>query len=176
VQRDARLVARRTHPLRRLAAAGLAAGLLALAAVVAAPWLSASASASTVEPCDWESYEPSSPVVPCSSSGMGYYSSSDPPCLISQGIYPFPSTGTSRWQLPSWVQPLGSSVCVALDASSLTDLEAGPQPVTVDNWPSDSPGSASLLSALNEWREMYLYSVGILIFCGGALVARSRVM
>lgn len=160
---------------RRRAAALAVAGAFALALLVGAPWLSASATASTYEPCDWESSEPSSPGSLCSSSSGGFYSESDPPCEISAGSYPFPASGTLDWSLPSWVEPLGGSVCVRLDGSALGAVEPEPTPVVVDNWPSDSPGSASLLSAVEGWRDLYLYSVGILIFLGAAMVTRGRV-
>jgi hypothetical protein len=152
-----------------------AAWAVALACVVGAPWLSASATATTSGACDWASFEEPSPGESCYSDSGSWYSLSDPPCEISAGLYPFPTSGTGSWSLPSWAPGSATSVCVQLGVSSLVDADAEPTTVVVGNWPSDSPGNASLLAAVTSWRDLYLYSVGVLIFLGAALVARFRV-
>lgn len=150
-----------------------AAAAVVVASVLVLPWLSASASATTEEPCSSESSEPPLGDPSCSPSSPPLFSSSDPPCETSAGVYSFPASGTSRFSLPPWLSVPDSHVCVVLDASSLTDSEA-PPPITVEEL-SSSLDSEPIVSAINSWRELFLYSVGILVFLGGALVSRSRV-
>jgi len=97
----------------------------------------------------------------------------DPHCEISQGIYPRPVTDPLPSWLPSWVSPSDGFVCVQLDASSLLDSPnqtwLGPELE-----PSISPDIAALADRLDAWRELYLYSVGLLIFLSAGLLFRVR--
>lgn len=78
----------------------------------------------------------------------------------------FPSPAPSGYSLPPWVSPSDGLVCVVLDVSSLQE------PTTVE--PSPSLEQDALLSELQEFRTLYLSSVGLLIFLTAAVWMRSR--
>lgn len=157
----------RSRSFRRLGAS------LALSVVVGAPWLNVSASATTPEPSPTASAEPS-PSAPSPTPHYGEpVNPSDPHCETSQGIYPRPlPSGSADW-LPSWVSPSDGFVCVQLDASSLLDSPnqswLGPEPA-----PSTLLDTEALSAQVASWRELYLYSTGVLIFLTAGLLFRVR--
>lgn len=146
---------------------------LASGVLVGAPWLSVKASATPPDP------SPSPLVVQLSPepSSFPHYGEPldplDPHCEISMGIYPRPVSSPLPAWLPSWVSPSDGFVCVAVDASSLLDSPnqtyLGP-----DLGPSLSPDIAALADRLDAWRELYLYSAGLLIFLVSGLLFRAR--
>lgn len=149
---------------------GGAVAAVALLAVMAAPWLSGSASARTSAPCDEESSEPCS--LPESPSGSS--PQSDGPASLScetLGLVAFPATGVSGWSLPSWVESSESHVCVALDASALRALPELPEPEPSSSQETNSPDVVEQLKGI---RSLHLFATGLLIFCSAAMLIRSR--
>lgn len=147
---------------------------LACALVVGAPWLSGSASA---EPTPDPSPSPLVVQLSPEPSPFPHYGEPEdlltPHCEISQGVYPRPvPSGSASW-LPSWVSPSDGFVCVQLDASALLD-SPGQTWLGPDQEPSLSPDVQALQAAMDAWRELYLYSAGLVIFLLGAIFFRVR--
>lgn len=143
--------------------------------LVGASWLSVSASASTGDPSGEPSPDSSSSPSPSSEPS----SESEPPspqsCATSQGAYPFPVSGTSRYALPGWVSSPDSHVCVLLDASGLVDLqETSPPAPVLSQSLEPTEGEADLLAEVKGFRALVLCSGGLLIFLLAGLFFRSR--
>lgn len=157
---------------------GRVAGVRALSAVACGvllvavgPWLSESASAQTGEPSPSASSEPSpSPSEPSASSSPSAGPSA-PSCATSSGAQEFPASGTARYSLPGWVPSPVGPVCVVLDGSSLVDSQATQSPAPV---PSNSPELQELQAQVSGFRELFLYSGGVLICLTAAILWRTR--
>ena len=158
--------------LRRFSRGVRAAASLAVAGfvVACASWLSVNPGVSIGSQSlqGWGVSSSSSSVR--SGSSLVLVSHLDPPCLTSQGVQVFPVSGISPWVLPSWVESEDGAVCVMLGASSLVDTTPGePAPE-----PSPSPGQTALLSEMQGFRNLYLYSGGLMICLLAAILFRSR--
>lgn len=160
----------------RLALGGAAAAVVA-GGLVGAPWLSVSAFAEpTSEPSESASATPSSGPSPSGDSSPESGTSSSPQCAESSGVYPRETSGDASSWLPSWVDSSGGHVCVVLDGSALLDSpgqQDDPEPEPSQSL-EQSEDTAAILDLLTGWRELFLYSAGLLIFLLGAMFMRSR--
>lgn len=186
-QRTGARAAARHDRRRRCARLGLAASALALALALVPwgpAWLSENAAASTPEPSETASSEPSSSPEPSLVEPTCSVSPSTPCCETSLGVYEFPTEGPWASAAPPWVDLSAGAGCAQLVAT----LEL-PEP-TESSEPTESPSAEPLptraqvtelnskLEQLNEQavgtRELFLYSAGLLIFFLAIIAWRSR--
>lgn len=104
----------------------------------------------------------------------------------------------SGWSLPEWVDSTAGPVCVVLDVSALrvTPETPAPEPApsispeqlqkavaagmekaladSIEAPAEPDPNVEALLSEVQGFRALVLYSAGLLIFSTGALFFRSR--
>lgn len=161
----------------RVLRALFAGASLALALVVVPSCLSASASAST--PGQSGAVASASSWSPRAFTALSGSASrlSVQLCETLAGAYPFPSPAPSGYSVPSWVPPQGEPLCVVLDESALRDPppDSPPEPEPSPSpEPTYDPSTGAILEEVQGFRELALYSGGLLIFLSGAIFFRSR--
>lgn len=150
----------------------ISAVAVAVAFLAGFPWLSASASVPTpLQSAAASSVAslPSSSLVDCVGVCVPVVS---PSCDSSQGLYLFPSPGSasSSPSLPSWVSSSASPLCVLVGDALVYPIKTTPS----DPAPSPVTAIQSLQTTVLGFRELILFSIGIIICLVAALFMRAR--